>query len=170
MKFSLLPKVIFEKLTDISPEYLRKKGIRLLMLDFDNTMLPYITNAPTPELLQWLESFRDSGVSLCIVSNSNKPRVQEFGKKHAVTVITGAKKPFQRGIRQCLVQYGAAPEDAALCGDQTFTDVLGANCGKLYSIQVKSINNHNFWLKLRHLAEVPFIFMARKRRYTNEES
>ena len=32
------------------------------------------------------------------------------------------------------------------------------------SILVKAIDNHNFWLKLRHVAEKPFIFLARKRR------
>ena len=38
----LLPKFIFPKLTDISVDFLRKQKIRLLLMDFDNTMLPYI--------------------------------------------------------------------------------------------------------------------------------
>ena len=42
--------------------------------------------------------------------------------------------------------------------------LLGANGCGVQSILVKAIDNHNFWLKLRHLFEIPFIAMARKRR------
>ena len=38
------------------------------------------------------------------------------------------------------------------------------------TILVKAIDNHNFWLKARHVLEMPFIFAARKRRLNHEES
>ncbi|MFR8332578.1 MAG: hypothetical protein ACLU9S_09630 [Oscillospiraceae bacterium] len=53
MRISLLPKAIFPALTQISPEYLHRQGIRLLMLDFDNTIVPYTTDTPSPEMEQW---------------------------------------------------------------------------------------------------------------------
>ena len=168
--FSLLPKVLFEKLTDLPPEFLQERNIRLLMLDFDNTMLPYTTNQPTQELLSWLRRMQSSGISVCIVSNSKRPRVRRFGEEYGVDVITHAQKPFQRGIRECLQRYGVGREEAALCGDQIYTDVLGANCAGVYAIHVQSISNHNFWLKLRHVAELPFIFMAKGRKYHYEKS
>jgi len=31
---------------------------------------------------------------------------------------------------------------------------------------VEAIHNHNFWLKLRHVAEMPFILLAKNRRIT----
>ena len=62
------------------------------------------------------------------------------------------------------------PRSCALVGDQIFTDTLGANCAGVQSILVKAIDNHNFWLKLRHVAELPFIYFVRKRRITHEES
>ena len=40
MPFPLLPKLIAEELTDLTPEILKKYRIRLLMLDFDNTIVP----------------------------------------------------------------------------------------------------------------------------------
>ena len=49
-------------------------------------------------------------------------------------------------------------------GDQIFTDTLGANGAGVTPILVKAIDNHNFWLKARHVLELPFIFAARKRR------
>ena len=51
-------------------------------------------------------------------------------------------------------------------GDQIFTDTFGANNAGCVPILVRAIDNHNIWLKLRHVAELPFIFAARKRRIT----
>lgn len=160
---SFLPKRLYRELTEITPESLTARGIRLLMLDFDNTMVPYTTDEPSAQLLAWLAQFRRSSVQLCIVSNSKKPRVRAFAQKYGVDCVTHARKPFPNGIRRCLRQYGCTPAQAALCGDQTYTDVLGANLAGVYSIQVRSIYNHNFPLKLRHVAELPFLYIARKR-------
>ena len=168
MNFPLLPTVIADALTDLTPEFLQSRGIRLLMLDFDNTIVPYTTSTPTEQMRAWLQKMQSADIRLCIVSNSRKPRVREFCKNYGLDCITHAKKPFSRGIRQCLQRYAEEPSACALVGDQIFTDTLGANCTGVRSILVHAIDNHNIWLKLRHVAELPFIFAARKRRITNE--
>ena len=165
MPFSPLPKIIAEKLTDITPELLRSRNIRLLMLDFDNTIVPYTTTVPTEEMETWLQSMNAfPDISLCIVSNSHNDRVPKFCRERNMAVITHAKKPFPKGIRECLAKYGIPASEAALVGDQIYTDTLGANGVGVTSILVKAIHNHNFWLKARHVLELPFIFAARKRR------
>ena len=164
MKFSLLPKIIAPELTDLSPQFLRDRGITLLMMDFDNTIVPYTTNIPTKKMQTWLEEMKDSGITLCIVSNSKRQRVQVFAKEQGIPCITHSKKPFPKGIQECLQKFNADPKHCALVGDQIFTDTLGANGCGVTSILVSAIDNHNIWLKLRHVAELPFIFMAGKRR------
>ena len=166
MRFSLLPFMITDALTDLTPELLCEHGIRLLMLDFDNTIVPYTTNIPTPEMENWLKTMLASEIQLCVVSNSKRDRVKVFCEKYGLDCITHAKKPFSRGIQQCLDKYGIPAKEAALVGDQIYTDTLGANGCDVRPILVKAINNHNFWLKARHVAELPFIFFARKRRLT----
>ena len=160
----LLPKHIFPKLKDISPEFLLQKGITLLLLDFDNTMLPYTTDLPDKELLDWIQGMWDGGITLCIVSNSHKTRVPDFSAKYHVPCVTHAAKPSTRGIFQAMEQFHCSRAQTALVGDQIFTDVLGANRAGITSLIVKSIHNHNIWLKLRHVLEVPFLAMAYKRR------
>ena len=165
MTFSLLPKIITEKLTDITPELLRSRNIRLLMLDFDNTIVPYTTTTPTEEMENWLKAMNSlPDIQLCIVSNSHNDRVPKFCRERNMAVITHAKKPFPKGIKECLQKYGISAAEAALVGDQIYTDTLGANGAGVTSILVKAIHNHNFWLKARHVLELPFIFAARKRR------
>ena len=165
MPLSFLPKIIASSLTDLAPELLRTRNIRLLMLDFDNTIVPYTTNVPTPEMTDWLDRMNKlEDIRLCIVSNSHKDRVPTFCAERGLACITYARKPSGKGIRECLNKFGIPASEAALVGDQIYTDTLGANCAGVTSILVDAISNHNFWLKARHVLELPFIFIARNRR------
>lgn len=164
MSFSLLPKIIIRELPDLTPEMLTQRGIRLLMLDFDNTIVPYTRDDPEEKMIAWLKMMQASEVHLCIVSNSKRQRVRIFCKKYGLDCITHAKKPFPKGIRECLEKYDLPAEQCAIAGDQIYTDTLGGNCAGVTSILVKAIDNHNIWLKLRHVAEMPFILMAKNRR------
>ena len=165
MPYSFLPKIMADKTTDITPELLRAKNIRLLMLDFDNTIVPYTTTVPTPEMDAWLKKMNAlEDIRVCIVSNSHNDRVPKFCRENNLDCITHAKKPFSKGINECLARYSIPASEAALIGDQIYTDTLGANNAGVTSILVKAIHNHNFWLKARHVLELPFIFAARKRR------
>lgn len=167
MPFSLLPQIQAKALTDITPELLRSRDIRLLMLDFDNTIVPYTTTVPTPEMEHWLAEMNAlPDIQLCIVSNSHNDRVPKFCRERNLAVITHAKKPFPKGIQECLARYQIPKNQAALVGDQIYTDTLGANVAGVTSILVEAIHNHTFWLKARHMLELPFIFIARKRRIT----
>ena len=164
MPFSPLPNLITDALTDITPELLKNRNIQLLMLDFDNTIVPYTRNEPTALMERWLKDMVSSDIQICVVSNSKRDRVKIFCEKYEIPCITHANKPFTKGIRECLNRFGIPAANAALVGDQIYTDTLGANAAGVTSILVKAIDNHNFWLKARHVLEKPFIYAARKRR------
>ena len=165
MHFPLFPTYKTPAVTDIDPQMLQQKGIALLMLDFDNTIVPYTTNDPTEEMARWLRELTVSDVAVCVVSNSKRDRVKVFCKTYGLDCITHAKKPFSKGIKECLAKYDLPADQCALAGDQIYTDVLGANCCGVHSILVKAIHNHNFWLKARHVLELPWIWLAGKRSF-----
>ncbi len=169
MRFSPLPNIITDSVTDLKPEWLQQRDIKLLMLDFDNTIVPYTTNIPSQAVESWLREMMASPVKVCVVSNSRKDRVKVFCKVYGLDCITHARKPFSRGINACLSRYGFPKANCALAGDQIYTDVLGANSAGIQSVLVKAIDNHNFWLKARHVLEKPWIFIARKRRMDYEK-
>lgn len=164
MSFSLLPTWRTEDVTQVTTDFLSAQNIRLLMLDFDNTIIPYTTNTPTEAVISWLHTVSEMGITVCVVSNSKKNRVRDFCKKYELHCITHAKKPFSKGIKQCISQFGIPKNQAILIGDQIFTDTLGGNCAGVATVLVRSIHNHTFWLKLRHVAEMPFILLAKNRR------
>ena len=164
MSISLLPFVRTEKLTDIQPAWLKQQNIRLLMLDFDNTIVPYTTAVPQQAVIDWFRTMNAADIPLCVVSNSRNDRVKKFCAAYGLDCITHAKKPFPKGIRACLARYGIPAAHCAIVGDQIFTDTLGGNGCGVKPILVRPIDNHNFWLKARHVLEQPFIYLARKRR------
>ncbi len=168
MSVSFLPTVRTETVTQLEPMQLHQWGIRLLMLDFDNTIVPYTTSVPTQQMHDWLQMMSRSDIQICVVSNSRKPRVKAFCEEYGIDCITHANKPFSKGIRQCLEKYGISPREAALAGDQIFTDTLGGNCAGVKTVLVRAIHNHTIWLKLRNVMELPFIFLAKNRRLNHE--
>lgn len=163
MSISFIPDVLVDKLTDVTPQLLKAHGITFLMLDFDNTIVPYTTNEPTPEMEAWLSNMAQSEIGICVVSNSKRERVVKFCKARGINCITHAKKPFSKGILQCKERFALDLSHTALAGDQIYTDVLGANCAGARSILVTPIHLHNIWLRLRHVAEIPFIAIGKRR-------
>lgn len=162
MSFSLIPKMLCPALTDLTVERLHRAGVTFLMLDFDNTIVPYTNDVPTPEIEAWLQAMQASDIGLCVVSNSHKTRVVKFCQARGIPCITHSKKPFSKGIFQCRDKFSLDLSHAALVGDQIYTDVLGANCAGAVSILVRPIHLHNIWLRLRHVAELPFIFIGKR--------
>ena len=162
MSFSLIPKMLCPALTDLTVERLHRAGVTFLMLDFDNTIVPYTNDVPTPEMEAWLQAMQASDIGLCVVSNSHKTRVVKFCEARGIPCITHSKKPFSKGIFQCRDKFSLDLSLAALVGDQIYTDVLGANCAGAVSILVRPIHLHNIWLRLRHVAELPFIFIGKR--------
>ena len=167
MPFSFLPRLMTGKTTDVTAELLRQRNIRLLMLDFDNTIVPYTTTVPTPEMETWLAEMNAlEDIQVCIVSNSKNDRVPRFCRERGMDVITHAAKPFPKGIRQCLAKYGIPAANAALIGDQIFTDTLGAHRAGVKPLLVRPIRlAGNPGRYLRYAAETPFRLLGKGRAF-----
>lgn len=172
MSFSLISDYSFLKLTDVSPEFMKEKGLKLLLLDLDNTISPYGEAEPSPEIMRWVGKMRESGITLFIVSNTKKPRAGIFAEKMGIPYIMYAKKPSRRGLREAMRIIGCSEQETALAGDQTFTDVLAANRANVTSIMVEPIKLSNAFLTLRYWIEKPFRLLAKSdfRRKCNEQN
>ena len=165
MAFSLLADVEVRSILDLSPEWFREHGIRLMLLDFDNTVVAYTVTEPSKAFLQWVKATQAPGVDVMIVSNSRKSRrVPDFCEKWGLPYIRRAGKPSPKGIRRAMEQFKAKPEETALAGDQTFTDVLGSNRAGVTSVLVYPIHFSNPFQVIRYWIELPFIYLGRQKR------
>jgi len=164
MSFSPIPRHSFRKLTDIPPEYLRKLGIRFLMLDLDNTVAAYSESLPSDSVARWTALVKDCGIMLYIVSNSVRVgRVEAFAEALRIDYIKGASKPSPKVVSRTIRESGFEPGESALIGDQIYTDTLAANRAGAISIIVRPRRFTNPFLALRYALEAPFRIMCRNR-------
>ena len=164
MSFSLIPDYSFRSICDVSPEFLKSRGIRLLLLDLDNTIAPYGTVVPPEDIAAWAEKIKENGITLFIITNNRgSKRVGSLAEAFGVDYIMKARKPMISGISRALEQLGAKPGETALAGDQVYTDILAANCAGLMSIIVEPIKIRNPMLNLRYWLEAPFRAMCRNK-------
>ncbi len=165
MAFSLLADVEVSAITDLKPEWFQRRGIRLMLLDFDNTVVAYTTTEPSQDFLEWLDKTRKAGVIVMVVSNSRKShRVPEFCQRWSIPWIKRAGKPNPKGIRRAMEQQGCTPAETAMAGDQTFTDILGGNLAGVTTVLVHPIHFSNPFQVIRYGVEQPFIVLGRRKR------
>lgn len=141
----LCPCQAYESIADIDVAELARQGKKLLLLDADNTILPWKGEQVPPEVAAWIASAKEAGLQLCILSNTRRPaRLARIAASLQVDYIRDKFKPSRRMYLMALARYGASKEEAVMIGDQIFTDVLGANRAGIDAIWVKPIARKEF--------------------------
>ena len=121
------PTALFRGAEYITPEYLREHGIRALILDVDNTLTGHGSQQLPPAIAAWLQTMKESGVKLRVASNNMPGRVRPFAQKIGLPYSALCCKPAPFGLWHACREMGVRPCEAALVGDQVFTDAMGAN-------------------------------------------
>lgn len=129
----------YQTIYEITPELLKQKGIRFILIDLDNTLADYDTPVPTKKIRAWITSMQDEGIAIAIVSNNNKARVSKFCETLNVPHFWKSGKPRRKAVRRAMHAISANPEQTVLIGDKKLTDVLCARRTGLFSIKVQSI-------------------------------
>lgn len=111
----------------IDLEDLTARGINTLLIDLDNTLLPRDTNVVPDELKTWAAGLRERGFSVCLVSNNWHERVHHVASELGFDLVDKAIKPLPFAFLAALRRAGSTRRQAAVIGDQLFTDILGGN-------------------------------------------
>ena len=123
----------------IDYQALYDRGIRGLLFDIDNTLVPH----GKPETQRAVELFRrlhGMGFETCLISNNQKPRVEPFAKALESRYLFDAHKPSRKNYLKAMEEMGTERRTTVFIGDQLFTDVYGAKRSGIYSILVKPIH------------------------------
>lgn len=154
----LYPKYYFSTVFDLSAEFFSSIGVKAVIFDIDNTLVPHKTRIPTGQILDYLNTLNGSGIQTAFVSNNNKERVEEFSKKTKSIFFYNSGKPSGKFIRIALKKMNASTRDTAMVGDQLLTDILAANRAGVVSILVDKISDkENIFIKFKRLLEKPFM-------------
>ena len=136
-----IPSVFMLPLAD-----LRQKGIRTLVFDIDNTVAPFDLADPEQELVSLFTKLKEEGFRLCILSNNNRDRVRRFNRPLKALAIHRAGKPGTHKLKKALRAIGVQPEEAAMVGDQVFTDMWCGRKAGLYCIMTAPICSRDQWI------------------------
>ena len=141
----LYPNAYLKNVKEITIDFLNKNNIKALILDVDNTLIDF-NKKMLDGVEEWCKNLKKQGIKLFIVSNSNKKtKVEMVAKKLELQYIHFATKPFKRGFRKAAKMLQEKNENIAVVGDQIFTDVIGGNRCKMYTILVDPIIQKDFW-------------------------
>lgn len=128
------PDIYVRSIFEMPIEELKEKGIRALVFDIDNTIVPFDVAEAEERIVELFESFRKQGFQLCLLSNNNKKRVQLFNRRLKALAIYKAGKPGVKKLYRAMEKMGSTPRTTALIGDQVFTDVFCGHRAKVLTI------------------------------------
>ena len=141
----IYPNAHFKKVEEIDIEFIQKNKLKALILDIDNTLIDY-NRTLTESVKQWAKGLSGQGVKLYILSNSNdKEKVEKVANELNIPFEYFAKKPLKTGFLKVQKILKEEPEKIGVVGDQIFTDVLGGNRCKMFTILVDPINEKDYW-------------------------
>lgn len=123
----------------IDYEGLYKAGIRGLIYDIDNTLVPH--GAPADDRAKELFArLHEMGFATCLISNNQLPRVAPFAEAVDSPFVENAHKPSTVNYKKAMEMMGTDVTNTWFIGDQLFTDVYGANRTGIPSILVNPIH------------------------------
>lgn len=154
----LKPDYYLSSLFTVSAQELLEKGIKGLLLDIDNTLVPNHEPDADGRVLSFISSMQEAGIRLAILSNAPAQRISLFNRPLGLPIVAGAFKPFRRGYRNGISLLGLSAPEICMAGDQLFTDILGANRAGIRSLLVAPMHDSEPWyVHVKRLVEKTFI-------------
>ena len=140
----LKPDMMMDSIYDLDFQDIKKRNIRGLLIDIDNTLVGWDKKKADEKLIGWFYRAKEEGFSLCLISNNTKDRVVEFKEDLDIPAIHKALKPLSFSFRRGVKVMGLEKSQVAVIGDQIFSDILGGNITGLFTILVTPIPSKNF--------------------------
>ncbi len=155
---NIIPAGVYPDVFSIDFEALRAH-YDTVFFDLDNTLLPYDSDAITPEHKTLFATLTELQYTVMIVSNSGSPRVGAFATQMNIPYIKSAKKPLKSGFRKALKTVEADPHQTLFIGDQLMTDVWGSHRAGLTPLLVKAIKrkSERWYTKINRRIEVKML-------------
>ena len=146
-------------------EKLYKEGIRGVIFDIDNTLVPH--GAPADErAIRLFARLRSIGLDYCLISNNQLPRVKPFADAVQAKFVEDAHKPSRKNYLKAMKLMHVDLDSCIFVGDQIFSDVYGAKRCGMRTILVKPLHpKEEIQIVLkRYLEKIVLYFYQKEKR------
>ena len=146
-------------------EKLYKEGIRGVIFDIDNTLVPH--GAPADErAIRLFARLRSIGLDYCLISNNQLPRAKPFADAVQAKFVEDAHKPSRKNYLKAMKLMHVDLDSCIFVGDQIFTDVYGAKRCGMRTILVKPLHpKEEIQIVLkRYLEKIVLYFYQKEKR------
>ena len=133
------PDMKLNSVYEVDFDRLYKKGIRGLIFDIDNTLVPH--GADADERIEKLfGELKKMGFKTFLLSNNKLERVKRFNTNIRSLYIYKAGKPNAVNYIKAMRMMGTGKENTVFIGDQLFTDIWGAKKAGISTILLNPID------------------------------
>ncbi len=127
-------------------DVLVREGVRLVLVDRDNTCVPRGADEPPAEVLAWVRSATEAGLSICLVSNNfHSSQVGRTAEQLGCGFVDHAMKPVPFALLRAMRARGRVPGETVMIGDQVFTDVAAGNLAHVRTVLVRPQSRRDLW-------------------------
>ncbi|MGI6772714.1 MAG: YqeG family HAD IIIA-type phosphatase [Clostridiales bacterium] len=133
----LIPRYVFDRITDITPEIIKAMGAKAVAFDLDNTLVYDSGYRLLKGAEEWIESMKKAGIPLFIITNTYKLRADIISKRLKIEAVANSRKPRPDGFIKAAEHLGVKVSELAMIGDQIYKDIAGANAAGAISVYVR---------------------------------
>lgn len=128
----LKPDKKFRSVDEINLDELKTEGIRGIILDLDDTLIPSDKKTPKEKINKWVKKAKKD-FSLFVVSNNSRTEyVKKFCEKFDIPFVAQASKPRGKFLEKAMLHMKLKKKEVIIVGDRVTTDILA---GKLFGIK-----------------------------------
>lgn len=125
----------------LSADTLNQHGIKGIILDVDDTLVPLSDSVLSPDVSTWLDHLQPHFQIWLVSNNLSKTRISQIANSAQLPHIHGAGKPSRRALRHAVDQMQLSLSEVAIIGDRLLTDILAGNRLGLLTILVSPLQS-----------------------------
>lgn len=163
------PTWMLEAIYQLTPEQLAKHNIRAVLTDLDNTLIAWNNPDGTKELLHWIDTMKEAGIPVVVVSNNKAERVERAISHLELDYVARALKPLAKGMNEAANKLGLPKKEIIMVGDQLMTDIRASNGAGIRSILVRPIVASDAWNTKPNRAMEKVVMKTLKRKHSDME-
>jgi HAD superfamily phosphatase (TIGR01668 family) len=133
-----------EGLSALDLNTLWEEGFKGILIDLDNTIVPWRQSHIPEETRVFFEEAKAVGFQVCLFTNAGSLRAARISQALGIRCLAKARKPFGFHFRSIMREMRLDAAETLMIGDQIFTDMLGGNRAGCHTILLPPLYTEEF--------------------------